>query len=297
MVGKNQNQRSWACNNASIRSTARVAGGTPEFMAPELFEEEYDQLVDIYSFGMCLLQMVTRELPYSKCTNSGQIYKKVLCLRDRLQSSSNDPFLAASDSGSSVASSILSLSSESFVSSTTSSTATAQMNCCSPAEVVKSTVSEKNRYKLQGKMTQNEESVCNTDNKLMEELVAELVPGYTFVPISSSSEFNDVSQQSMPAESPCVPTQHTEQLVALELAAEQYSAVTLFLEMLKMKDLSGGDHHTSMSSLSDQKMLNKCEDKRDSEDMRRRRKKYSKRKANMYFRSLRKLLFFCGNKS
>lgn len=32
--------------------------GTLEFMAPELCEEDYDELVDIYSFGMCLLEML-----------------------------------------------------------------------------------------------------------------------------------------------------------------------------------------------------------------------------------------------
>ncbi|KAH0908573.1 hypothetical protein HID58_031894 [Brassica napus] len=31
--------------------------GTPEFMAPEVYEEEYNELVDIYSFGMCVLEM------------------------------------------------------------------------------------------------------------------------------------------------------------------------------------------------------------------------------------------------
>lgn len=51
--------------------------GTPEFMAPELYEEEYNELVDIYSFGMCLLEMITFEYPYSECTNAAQIYKKV----------------------------------------------------------------------------------------------------------------------------------------------------------------------------------------------------------------------------
>lgn len=51
--------------------------GTPEFMAPELYEEEYNELVDIYSFGMCLLEMVTFEYPYNECKNSAQIYKKV----------------------------------------------------------------------------------------------------------------------------------------------------------------------------------------------------------------------------
>lgn len=52
--------------------------GTPEFMAPELYEEEYNQLVDVYSFGMCLLEMVTLEYPYSECKNAAQIYKKVV---------------------------------------------------------------------------------------------------------------------------------------------------------------------------------------------------------------------------
>ncbi|EFJ05946.1 hypothetical protein SELMODRAFT_136322, partial [Selaginella moellendorffii] len=51
--------------------------GTPEFMAPELYEEDYNELVDIYSFGMCLLEMVTFEYPYSECMNAAQIYKKV----------------------------------------------------------------------------------------------------------------------------------------------------------------------------------------------------------------------------
>ncbi|XP_011080727.1 probable serine/threonine-protein kinase WNK4 isoform X1 [Sesamum indicum] len=51
--------------------------GTPEFMAPELYEENYDELVDVYSFGMCVLEMITSEYPYSECTNPAQIYKKV----------------------------------------------------------------------------------------------------------------------------------------------------------------------------------------------------------------------------
>lgn len=55
--------------------------GTPEFMAPEVYEEEYNELVDIYSFGMCILEMVTFEYPYSECTNPAQIYKKVITVR------------------------------------------------------------------------------------------------------------------------------------------------------------------------------------------------------------------------
>ena len=46
-------------------------------MAPELYEEEYNELVDIYSFGLCMLEMVTCEYPYSECKNPAQIYKKV----------------------------------------------------------------------------------------------------------------------------------------------------------------------------------------------------------------------------
>ncbi len=51
--------------------------GTPEFMAPEMYEESYDEKVDVYSFGMCLLEMVTKDYPYSECDNAAQIYRKV----------------------------------------------------------------------------------------------------------------------------------------------------------------------------------------------------------------------------
>lgn len=51
--------------------------GTPEYMAPELYEEDYTELVDIYSFGMCLLEMVTMEIPYCECDSIAKIYKKV----------------------------------------------------------------------------------------------------------------------------------------------------------------------------------------------------------------------------
>lgn len=33
--------------------------GTPEFMALEIYEEKYGTAVDIYAFGMCLLEMAT----------------------------------------------------------------------------------------------------------------------------------------------------------------------------------------------------------------------------------------------
>ncbi|XP_073284194.1 probable serine/threonine-protein kinase WNK3 [Primulina huaijiensis] len=65
---------------AAILQQARSAHsviGTPEFMAPELYEEEYNELVDIYAFGMSLLELVTFEYPYVECANAAQIYKKV----------------------------------------------------------------------------------------------------------------------------------------------------------------------------------------------------------------------------
>jgi len=46
-------------------------------MAPEYYEENYDTKVDIYAFGMCVLEMVTSEFPYKECENPAQIYKKV----------------------------------------------------------------------------------------------------------------------------------------------------------------------------------------------------------------------------
>ncbi|KAK4750716.1 hypothetical protein SAY87_004198 [Trapa incisa] len=58
-------------------TSAHSVIGTPEFMAPELYEEEYNELVDIYAFGMCLLELVTFEYPYVECANAAQIYKKV----------------------------------------------------------------------------------------------------------------------------------------------------------------------------------------------------------------------------
>lgn len=51
--------------------------GTPEFMAPEIYEEDYNHKVDIYSFGMCLLELLTGEIPYNECTAIPQIWKKV----------------------------------------------------------------------------------------------------------------------------------------------------------------------------------------------------------------------------
>ncbi|KOB77583.1 Serine/threonine-protein kinase wnk 1,3,4 [Operophtera brumata] len=45
-----------------------------------MYEEHYDESVDVYAFGMCMLEMATGEYPYSECSGPAQIYKKVVSL-------------------------------------------------------------------------------------------------------------------------------------------------------------------------------------------------------------------------
>jgi WNK lysine deficient protein kinase len=47
--------------------------GTPQFMAPELYDENYTEKVDIYAFGMSVLEMITKEYPYEECRNPAQV--------------------------------------------------------------------------------------------------------------------------------------------------------------------------------------------------------------------------------
>uniref|UniRef100_A0ACD5UNW2 Uncharacterized protein n=1 Tax=Avena sativa TaxID=4498 RepID=A0ACD5UNW2_AVESA len=66
---------------ATASAQHRVVVGTPEFMAPEVYGEAYDELADVYSFGMCVLEMLTIEYLYSECSNPVQIYNKVVSVR------------------------------------------------------------------------------------------------------------------------------------------------------------------------------------------------------------------------
>lgn len=59
-------------------STKMSIIGTPEFMAPEFYEEDYNEKVDIWAFGMCVLELATQKYPYSECTSPAQIFKKVI---------------------------------------------------------------------------------------------------------------------------------------------------------------------------------------------------------------------------
>lgn len=40
--------------------------------------------MDIYFFGMCVLEMVTFEYPHNECTHQIHIYKKVISVRRSL---------------------------------------------------------------------------------------------------------------------------------------------------------------------------------------------------------------------
>lgn len=64
-------------NKCSLLCLPSTVTGTPEFMAPEMYEEKYDEAVDVYALGMCILEMATSEYPYSECQNAAQIYRKV----------------------------------------------------------------------------------------------------------------------------------------------------------------------------------------------------------------------------
>ncbi|KAF0990893.1 hypothetical protein HZS_1661 [Henneguya salminicola] len=56
---------------------AKSVIGTPEFMAPEMYDECYDEAIDVYAFGMCMLEMATGQYPYMECNNNAQIFKRV----------------------------------------------------------------------------------------------------------------------------------------------------------------------------------------------------------------------------
>ena len=42
-----------------------------------MYSELYDESIDVYAFGMCLLEMATGEYPYQECTKPFEIYKRV----------------------------------------------------------------------------------------------------------------------------------------------------------------------------------------------------------------------------
>lgn len=51
--------------------------GTPAYTAPDVYNGAYTTKADIWSFGLCVLEMVTGETPYSECQNIGAIFMRV----------------------------------------------------------------------------------------------------------------------------------------------------------------------------------------------------------------------------
>ena len=51
--------------------------GTPEYMAPEIYDENYNEKIDIYSFGLCILELITGEVPYNEYSNITKLWKAV----------------------------------------------------------------------------------------------------------------------------------------------------------------------------------------------------------------------------
>ena len=55
--------------------------GTPEFMAPEIFANGvYNERIDIYAFGMCILELITQEIPFCECSSIVDIYTTVMAV-------------------------------------------------------------------------------------------------------------------------------------------------------------------------------------------------------------------------
>lgn len=42
-----------------------------------MYDEVYDEKVDIYAFGMCMLELATLEYPYSECRSIPAIFMRV----------------------------------------------------------------------------------------------------------------------------------------------------------------------------------------------------------------------------
>jgi serine/threonine protein kinase len=58
--------------NMNDRGAEILSGGTPRYKAPELWTaEEYDEKVDVFSYGMVLYELVTGRLPFERVSNLG----------------------------------------------------------------------------------------------------------------------------------------------------------------------------------------------------------------------------------
>jgi serine/threonine protein kinase len=67
----------WTSRFESIGVTQTAAVGTPFYMAPELYSEEYDAKVDVYSFGLILEEIVVGKRVFSPTLPMPQLYGKL----------------------------------------------------------------------------------------------------------------------------------------------------------------------------------------------------------------------------
>ena len=53
--------------------------GTIPYMAPEIIDSNvYNVKTDMYAFGMCLLEILTKKTPYSECSSTSELIAKIL---------------------------------------------------------------------------------------------------------------------------------------------------------------------------------------------------------------------------
>lgn len=61
----------------AVTGFSKTALGQPEFMPPEVYEETYGAEVNVYAFGMCMLEIATLKQPYAECASQAQVCRKV----------------------------------------------------------------------------------------------------------------------------------------------------------------------------------------------------------------------------
>uniref|UniRef100_A0A061SGJ2 Serine threonine-protein kinase ctr1-like n=1 Tax=Tetraselmis sp. GSL018 TaxID=582737 RepID=A0A061SGJ2_9CHLO len=68
------------------------AGGTPNYMAPEVFSgSRFNEKVDIYSLGMVLHECISGNMPWVNCSNMAQVIYQVAIQRERPEISPETP--------------------------------------------------------------------------------------------------------------------------------------------------------------------------------------------------------------
>ena len=64
---------------ASHKNKTNQIAGTLAYMAPEIIETNiYNEKTDMYAFGMCLLELITKKVPYYECQTPVELIGKVL---------------------------------------------------------------------------------------------------------------------------------------------------------------------------------------------------------------------------